>query len=646
MLRSVVKTFDASAPSEPRGRPLLRPFRLRWAAVLACVPLPQLVQAQITEVEPLEEIVVTSSIVPQPRRQIGTAVSVIDAEEIELRGYSDLADVLRTQTGIGVTNSGGLGKATAVNIRGEDSFRTLLMIDGVKALDAGAPQVSPSFDSLLATNDLQRVEVLRGPQGFIYGADAGGVVNVMTKRGAGALGGQVGMEYGEHSTRKLDAALSGGGDNGDYFLSVADLETDGFNARTADAAPGDDDGADNTTLHAKLGWNASESLRFQLVVRDIDAEAAYDGCGFPAVHDCASTTEQTTYKLAADVTAGRFTNAFGYSNVDIARDNLTSGVSVFATESLLGRIEYTGDFKPSDALALVYGVDLQKEEVADSSGPRNRDQNGYYVEYQGAFDDAFFVSLGARYDDNDDFGTHTSTRASVAYMQELGAGRSIKYRVSVGTGFRAPSLFEIGYNQRPVGVLPAARATPLTEEQSEGYDVGIDYTAANGLRFELTYFDHDIEDEISYAFDPVTFDDGYVQLPGMSESTGIELGADAPLGEQWALFANWTKNAAKTAANAARLRRPEGLGNLGVRYVTANEALRFVANYRVSRDAVDFGNVPLDDYAVLDLSVSYDTSEVLQIYGRVQNATDETYQEVVGYNTAGRSIFGGVRLRF
>jgi len=602
--------------------------------------------AQNAAAERLEEIIVTPSIVAQPRRQIGTAVSVIEAEDIELRGYTDLADVLRTQTGIAVSNSGGLGKATAVNIRGEDSFRTLLMIDGVKALDVSAPQVSPSFDSLLATGDLQRVEVLRGPQGFIYGADAGGVVNVMTKRGAGDLGGQLGIEYGEHSTRRLDAALSGGGDGGDYFVSAVDVRTDGFNARAADTVLRDEDGADNTTLHTKLGWNAAENVRIQLVARGIDAEAAYDGCGFPTVHDCATTTEQITYKMSADVTTGNFTNAFGYSHVDVARDNFTSGASVFATEGKLGRFEYTGTFRPSGALALVYGADLQAEEFSDGFAERSRNQNGYYFEYQGAFDGAFFLSAGARYDDNDDFGAHTSTRASLAYVQALGAGRSLKYRASVGTGFRAPSLFEVSYNGRAIGVLPAALAASLTEERSRGYDVGIDYTSAAGVRFEVTYFDHDIEDEIGYTFDPATFEDGYVQLQGESESTGVEVGVEVPLGARWAMLANWTKNDANTVTATPRLRRPEGIGNLGVRFVSANEALRFIANYRASRDAIDLGGVPLEDYAVLDLSLSYDMSDTLQIHGRVRNAADERYQEVVGYNAAGRSIYGGVRLRF
>jgi vitamin B12 transporter len=616
------------------------------AAVLACISLPSLAEAQSGTAEPTEEIIVTSSIIAQPRRQIGTAVSAIDFEEIELRGYTDLSDVLRTQTGIGVSNTGGQGKSTSVRIRGEETYRTTLMIDGVKALDPSAPQVSPDFDSLLTTSDLQRVEVLRGPQGFMYGADAGGVVNVITKRGADELGGRVGVEAGDYSTRKLDAAVSGGSDRGDYFLSVVDFETDGFNSRTDDTVLRDDDGAENTTLHAKLGLNVADDVRLQLVARDIDAEAQFDNCGFPTVHDCVGTTEQTTYKLSADVSGDLFSNSFGYSDIDITHDNFTAGVSAFATEGALSRFEYTGSYKPSDALALVYGVDLQEEELTDTDGTLSRDQDGYYVEYQGAFNNAFFLALGARYDDNEDFGTHTSSRLSVAYVQDLSSERSLKYRASVGTGFRAPSMYELAYNRGPFAFPPASLNPNLTEETSRGYDIGIEYNAANGLHFEATYFDQEIEDAIE--FDLVGFS-GYLQTRGTSTSNGVEVAADIPVDERWQLLANWTYNDTEDSAGVQRVRRPKNLGNLGVAYRTADERLRLLANYRISRDAIDttfVSTVPLPDYEVLDLSVTFDASDLIQIYGRVQNATDETYYEVLGYNTAERSIYGGVRLRF
>src|SRR5262245_10808871 len=145
------------------------PAGLSSIALAIAAGLSAPVGAQSSGTQRPEEIIVTSSMIEQSRRQIGTAVSAIDFDDIELRGYNDLSDILRTQTGIGVPNSGGPGKATAVRIRGEEAFRTTLIIDGVRALDPSAPQVSPSFDSLLTASDLQRVEILRGPQGFMYG---------------------------------------------------------------------------------------------------------------------------------------------------------------------------------------------------------------------------------------------------------------------------------------------------------------------------------------------------------------------------------------------------------------------------------------------------------------------------------------------
>lgn len=594
---------------------------------------------------PPEEIVVTSSMIAQPRRQIGTAVSVIDFDDIELRGYTDLADVLRTQAGVGVSNSGGPGKPTAVRIRGEDSYRTLLVIDGVKALDPSAPQVAPSFDSLLTTSDLERIEVLRGPQGFMYGADAGGVVNVITKRGADVLGGQLGLEYGDYSTRKVDGALSGGGGGGDYYFSVVDYETDGFNARTADTVLQDDDGAENTTMHVKLGWNLSETLRLQLVARDIEAQAAYDGCfslaTFSTVHDCSTTTDQQIYKLSAEHTSGRASNTFGLSTIDVVRDDFTEGARSFGSDGEIKRVEYTGSFKASEATTLVYGLDFHDETLIDDDGPSSRDQKGYYFEYQGALADAFFISLGARYDDNDAFGSHTSSRLSLAYVQDLGADSSLKYRASVGTGFRAPSLYELAYNTSPFAFPPAA-GLALTEESSQGYDVGIEYDAAN-VHLEVTYFDQEIEDEI--FFDLVGFS-GYLQSTGISTSKGVEVAAEIPLGERWALVANWTNNEALDATDQPRLRRPENLGNVGLRYRAAAERLNFILNYRVARDSIDVDGVAVDDYEVYDLALTYTLSEGFEFFARVQNATDEVYQEVAGYNTAEQSFYGGVRLRW
>ena len=423
------------------------------------------------------------------------------------------------------------------------------------------------------------------------------------------------------------------------------FKTDGFNAQTADTVLLDDDGDDNTTIHAKFGWNASDNLRLQFVGRDIDAETAYDGCFSPTTfltaHDCAATTEQTTYKVSAEHASNAFSNTFGYSSVDIARDNFTQGQSAFATEGELSRFEYTGSYRSSAATAFVYGLDLQEEGIVDADGPRSRDQKGYYLEYQGSAEDILFVSLGARYDDNDDFGSHTSARLSLAYVQDLGQGAELKYRASVGTGFRAPSMYEIAYNAGPFAQPPAA-GFALAEEESQGYDVGVEYSA-EGRRFELTYFDQEIEDEI--FFDLTGFS-GYLQSPGTSLSKGVEVAADIPLGERWSLLANWTRNDAENSTNEQRLRRPKNIGNFGLWFRAAQERFSFMANYRLSKDSIDIGGVALDDYEVLDLAGNYAFGGGFELFGRIENAADEEYQEILGHNTARRSAYFGARMQF
>ena len=296
-----------------------------------------------------EEIVVTSSMIAQPRRQIGTAVSVIDFEEIELRGYTDLADVLRTQTGIGVSNSGGPGKSTSVRIRGEESFRTLLIIDGVKALDPSAPQVAPSFDSLLTTSDLQRVEVLRGPQGFMYGADAGGVVNVITKRGAGEFGGRVRRRV----RRLLDAqgrrrAL--GRQRRRRLLRLRRRSRDGRLQR-ADRRHGaarrrrrrEHDAAREVRLERRrepaLAARRARHRR-RNGVRRCFVRSRSRRCTIASARRNRRRTSCPPSTRRRD-----FSNTFGYSNVDIARDDFAGGAPAFGTEGEIEPVRVHGQLQ-------------------------------------------------------------------------------------------------------------------------------------------------------------------------------------------------------------------------------------------------------------------------------------------------------------
>ena len=194
----------------------------------------------------LEEMVITAHRIEMPMSRIGSSVSVMSEADIEARGQMNLADLLRSVPAVAVSNNGGIGKATSLRIRGEESYRTVVYVDGVKISDPTATQVSPRFAHLM-TSEIERIEVLRGPQGMMYGADAGGIVNIITKRPSETFEGGVSAEYGRYNTQNLSANLRGKLGDFDYSVSAADFSNDGFNARSDDIVDADKDEYDNTS---------------------------------------------------------------------------------------------------------------------------------------------------------------------------------------------------------------------------------------------------------------------------------------------------------------------------------------------------------------------------------------------------------------
>ena len=593
---------------------------------------------------PLEEIVVTSSRIPMPLREVGTSISVITQDEITRLGFTSLYDVLRTQPGVSVTNTGGAGSAAALRIRGEEGYRTLVLLDGIDISDTSGPQVSPRFEQILSSG-VQRVEILRGPQGLMYGADAGGVVNISTVAPSAGFGGEFSAEGGRYGNQQLAGNVGGGNDTVDFNLSGADFQTDGFNARTTDTVLKDEDGYTNRTAHARLGYNPTEALRLSLVGRTVDGNNRYDDCytvaTFAATDRCRDKYTQDAWRVAADYQAGRFSHGLSYTGSDTDHKFLAEGALGFRARGTLERSGYLGSFSGSDALRLVYGVDLENESLDDGGTDTSRDQAGYYLEYQGGFGNRLFFTAGGRYDDNDDFGSHTSYRVSSAYLFAL-AGGELKLKGAYGTGFRAPSLYEVAYNKGGFAYPPAADTT-LKEERSKGYDLGLSWLAASGLFLEAVYFDQKVEDEI--YFDLTNYS-GYLQRSGDTDSSGVELAADWPVLASLSLTANYTFNDTRTSTGTSRPYRPERLANLGVHWRTLGNTLVLGAAWRLSEDAQDIDGTQLDDYQLLELTASYQLLPGLQLYGRLENALDEDYQEVPTYNTSGAAGYAGLRYAF
>ena len=580
----------------------------------------------------IEEIVITPSRVAIPLRQLGTSVSVMDEFEIESRGVLNLTDLLRQMPATGASSNGGAGKPTTVRIRGEEGFRTLTILDGMRIQDPSGPQIATSFEHLLS-DGIGRIEVLRGPQGLAYGADAGGVINMSSRSTAEGFSATADAQTGRYGTNQLAANIAGRSGTVDYFLAVTDFETNGFNSRDSDSMLMDADGYENTTLHARLGFDITEEFRVQLVHRNVDSRNEFDGC-FTAtrVEDCSDSNDLSATRLEAEYKGTGFSHSISYNSTDSDRESFAGGASSFTAAGELERSEYIGSATDLPGFDLVFGGDQEKA----SNNGMGRDNTGMFLEYLSDFSDAIFLTAGVRHDDNEDFGTNTNYRVSAAYLVDLEEG-TLKFKSALGTGFRAPSPFEIAYNAGPFASSPAADIA-LQQEESEGWEIGVEYFTST-MRLEAVYFDQDIENAI--FFDLAAFS-GYLQDIGQSNSKGIELSAEVPITDSLRVTGNYTHNETERPDGTQRLRRPENLFNLGFLYTGLDGKLNLNGFYRSQADAIDSGNIAIDDFGVFDLTASYQLTESFQVYGRLENSFDEDYQEIIDYNAAGAAAYIGV----
>lgn len=614
------------------------------AACLAVLSVSTFAEDLTLAAATLDTVVVSASRNEMPLERVGSSLTVITEEDIKQRGYTSLADLLRTTPGIAVSNSGGAGATTSIRIRGEEGFRTKVLIDGIDVSDPSNTQIQAQVENISLSN-IERIEILRGPQGMMYGADAGGVINIITKRAHESFAASASGEYGRFDTGNINGNVSGKNDRADYSLSASQNSTNGFNSRTSDTVLHDDDGYDNTTLNGQFGFNITDKLRTQLTVRDVDADHDYDNCGFPATHDCEDEFDQTSGKADLSYTDDIMKHVFSYGTTDLERSYFTNGSFDSAYKGEREQIQYMGTLAAGSGNTLLYGVDQTEDRVTDdgAGGEYERDQTGIYSEWQGAAMEKFFYTLGLRHDDNDDFGSRTTYRSTAAWVEPIGADK-LKFKASYGTGFRAPSLYEIAYNSGPWAYPPASLVT-LEEETSEGYDAGIEYHSASGASFEAVYFNQDSEDAI--YFDLVGYS-GYLQESGTTNSQGVETSAVLPVTDLLSLFGNYTYNDTETSTDDQRIRRPRHYGSVGTRL--AIDKISLVANMRFANDAEDeifgLGRVDLDDYQVFDLMANYTLTDNLEIFARGENIFDNDYEEVTGYNTAGPAFYTGFRANF
>jgi len=597
-----------------------------------------------------DDIVVTAAGIEQSRDEVGQAITVIDADTIKTRQAIDVVDLLATTPGVRFNRNGTVGAQTGVSLRGAETTQTLVLIDGVKVNDPSGIGDGYDFGPLL-TGNIRRIEVLRGSNSVVHGSQAiGGVVNIMTGVPAEGFGANASAEYGYSDTFSAKADISGTAGIASGGVGAAYFRTDGISS----AANGTErDGSENIAANARLKLAFSDSLSLDLRGYYIHADLDVDGFPAPAyiladTPEVAITDQYVGYAgINLALLDGKLTNRAAVTWMRKDRDYYSArGADVdYGYSGTNLRFEYEGVYAPVDQAKLVFGYEHERPDYdyydafSTTSAKINID-SVYALAIVKPFT-GLAVTGGLRHDDHSQFGGATTFGANANYSPNGGA---TNVRLSYGEGFKAPSLYQL------YDTFSGNRA--LTPERSKSYDVGFDQRLDGGRAvLSVTAFQRDTRNQINYDVSLPPFG-GYANLD-RTRAKGVE--ASIALKPVDALTvtgsysyvdardrsvgsATYGNRLARRAANAVSVSAdyvwPFGLST-GATVTMVGDSFDNAANTR-----------RLDGYALAGIRASFPVGEHLEVYGRVDNLTDENYQTAYGYGTYGRAAYGGVRVRF
>jgi vitamin B12 transporter len=600
-----------------------------------------------------ETIVVTATRTPTPEEQVASSITVITADEIAAQQLRTLPDILKEVPGLNLVQTGGPGAQTSVFMRGTNSNHTKVLVDGIDVSDPSSAAASFDFGQFL-TQDIDRVEVLRGPQSGLYGSDAiGGVINIITKSGNGPLQARADVEGGSFDTFNQSAGVSGSTDAFHYSVNLEHLHAGDTPVTPIDLLKAgekrNDDYYDNVTASTKLGYDITNNFDLGVVGRYTNTtlkDTGEDFSTFPAFPDAnrsLSDTIQYYGRATAHLVSfdGILDQTFG---VAYTSDRSLSFSPDFGGSTSLNagnrtKLDWQGNIKISSGELLVLGAEHADDEISLPISAHTIINSGY-GELQSTFTDNFFNTLSLRYDDNSRFGGVVTYRVAPAYViSETGT----KLKASIGTGFKAPTLSELFQNFPPFFF-----GNPnLKPETDTGYDAGFEQALlGDKVGFGATYFYNNIRNLITTDTTGTT----YANID-RAKTDGVESFVSYRPIDSLILRADYTYTQAYDAiTHLELLRRPKHKVTLDANW-QATTALSFDATLLSVSSWID-GNrdfsIPrlrAPGYTTLNIAANYDLTDQFTLYGRVDNLTDEHYENPVGFLQPSIGFFAGVKAK-
>lgn len=610
----------------------------------------------------VDEIVVSAARTPLQLNQVGSAATIITRDQIEARQARNITDLLRSVPGFSISHAGVVGSQAQIRVRGAEANHVLVLVDGVRVND---PATGDEFRwEHLSTGNIERVEIVRGPQSALWGSDAvAAVVHVITRSGSNGGNVDAYVEVGSFDTANVGVNGTLGNERWSMAGAIEQLNTDGSNISRSG---NEKDDADLTTASLNVGLRASDSVSFDAGIRAIDAYSQFDPVdfsltGLPTDADRATETDNLYLHASSKIapTDSRLSHQISVRYFESDNRNLVDNVEGSSTASERVSLTYQTDIQLGDnslSLALEHEkTDFEQTGAivfGDPNQQQSTDINSAVAEYRWLAADRLTLIVGARFDDNSDFDDSLNGRLSAAYQFTDNA----TLRASVGTGQKNPTFTEL------FGFFPGQFVgnPGLKPELSTSYDVGLDVNLLDdSLQLQFSVFHQDLQDEVITVFDSVTFFASPDNAAFDSERDGIEMTANLRISEHFGIAAHYTYTDAteRTSASSrsSELRRPKHSAGASAN-ISGNDnrwSASLNADYGGTRTDIFFPPFPdpseivtLSNYWLLDLALQYRATDAITVFARGSNLLDDDYEQVFGYRTLGRAGYIGARMNF
>lgn len=594
----------------------------------------------------------------QPVDTVASSVTVVTSDEIDGTQRRTGNDVLKSVPGVNVVQGGGPGALTSVFIRGTNSNHSKAIIDGIDVTDPSGVNRAFNFGHL-STLDLDRIEVLRGPQSGLYGADAiGGVIVAYSKKGDGPLKVEGLAEAGSFGTFNQALSARGSGERYNYAFSFSHLRSNDVPVTPLDillpGTPRINSNYDNKTYATKLGVDVTRDLTLNFVTRYSETAFGFQGDSFSFVDftnrpDPVKSTQDTRQlymrgEAVWSLYGGRLRNYFGVNWTDLSTKDFAPSAGRTFADGQRVKFDWRGVLQVASGVVVTVGADHQNEKMQVVGLDAAEENTGAYVQLQVEPVRNLFLTGNLRRDDNENFGGATTWRFAPVYLiEETGT----KLKGSVGTAFKAPSLSQ-RFQDFPAFLF---FANPnLKPEESTGYEIGFEQALfANRAQFGATWFWNDVTNLINGTYDPTTFISSVDNI-GKATTNGVELFASADLTDTLRLRADYTYLEAFDAIKNAELaRRPRHKASISAGWKPTPLLLLtgsvVYTGTSIDYDRPTFNQITLPDYTVVNIAADYNLTDNVSLFGRIDNLFDKHYQNPAGFEATGIGAYAGVKLR-